>query len=55
MLNRKNQSLQDLVSTLKGFYDNMDDEPPTEGEDAAPSQKDIVVNLIASLDPTTQQ
>ncbi|KAF6762278.1 Catenin-beta-like protein [Ephemerocybe angulata] len=55
MLNRKNLSLQDLVSTLKVFYDNMDDAPPAEGEDATPSQKDIVVNLIASLDPSTQQ
>ncbi|TEB35686.1 DUF1716-domain-containing protein [Coprinellus micaceus] len=56
MLSRKNQSIQDVVSTLKIFYENIDDVPPTEaGEDNAPSQKDIIANLIISLDPSAGQ
>lgn len=55
MLNRKNQSLQDVVETLKVFYENIDDDPAEEGEDATPSQKVIVANLIIALDPSAAE
>lgn len=51
-------SLQDIIQTLRTFYDNVDDEPdpppPTAvAEERAPSQKEILAALIAALDPST--
>lgn len=58
MLDRKGLSLQDIIQTLRTFYDNVDDEPdpppPTAvAEERAPSQKEILAALIAALDPST--
>ncbi|KAJ6539393.1 Catenin-beta-like protein [Mycena capillaripes] len=58
MLDRKSLSMQDIIQTLRTFYDNVDDEPdpppPAEGaEERAPSQKEILAALIAALDPST--
>ncbi|KAJ6485071.1 Catenin-beta-like protein [Mycena vitilis] len=58
MLDRKSLSMQDIIQTLRTFYDNVDDEPdppPLTGgaEDRAPSQKEILAALIAALDPST--
>ncbi|RDB22492.1 Beta-catenin-like protein 1 [Hypsizygus marmoreus] len=53
MLDRKNQSLQDIVQTLKVFRSNVDEATePTEVDDSnrSPSQKDILEGLIAALD-----
>lgn len=56
MLDRKTQSLQDIVHTLRIYHDNVDDEPePPAMEDAerTPSQKEILQGLIAALDIST--
>ncbi|KAJ7095435.1 Catenin-beta-like protein [Mycena belliarum] len=58
MLDRKSLTMQDIIQTLRMFYDNVDDEPeppPTAraSEDRAPSQKEILAALIAALDPST--
>ncbi|KAJ7700142.1 Catenin-beta-like protein [Mycena rosella] len=59
MLDRKSLSMQDIIQTLRMFYDNVDDEPepPPEAaagsDDRAPSQKEILAGLIAALDPAT--
>ncbi|KAJ7498873.1 Catenin-beta-like protein [Mycena latifolia] len=58
MLDRKSLSMQDIIQTLRMFYDNVDDAPeppPATGgsEDRAPSQKEILAGLIAALDPST--
>jgi beta-catenin-like protein 1 len=58
MLDRKSLSIQDIIQTLRMFYDNVDDEPerpPATGgpEERAPSQKEILAGLIAALDPST--
>ncbi|RXW24656.1 hypothetical protein EST38_g1148 [Candolleomyces aberdarensis] len=53
MLGRKNLSLQDIVSTLRIYHDNVDDTTSTESADQGPSQREILFNLIASLDPSS--
>ncbi|KAJ7129617.1 DUF1716-domain-containing protein [Mycena epipterygia] len=58
MLDRKSLSMQDVIQTLRIFYENVDDEPEpppaTSGtEERAPSQKEILAGLIAALDPST--
>jgi beta-catenin-like protein 1 len=49
MLDRKNQSLHDIVQTLRIFHANVDDISQEESSDA-PSQKEILQGLIAALD-----
>jgi beta-catenin-like protein 1 len=52
MLSRKNQSLENIVATLRVYHENMDDAPPQVEDDPSgyqPSQKDILENLIAAL------
>jgi beta-catenin-like protein 1 len=58
MLDRKSLSMQDIIQTLRVFYDNVDEEPdPPPAEEGtaerAPSQKEILGALIAALDPAT--
>ncbi|KAJ6536620.1 Catenin-beta-like protein [Mycena sp. CBHHK59/15] len=57
MLDRKSLSMQDIIQTLRLFYDNVDDEldlaPVVDGTTRAPSQKEILGGLIAALDPST--
>lgn len=54
MLDRKNQSLQDIVKTLRIYHDSVDADqqnPSTlEGSDESPSQKEILQGLIAALE-----
>ncbi|KAF5388033.1 hypothetical protein D9615_000453 [Tricholomella constricta] len=53
MLGRKNQTLNDIVNTLRIFHKNVDDAPEVpSGSDSerAPSQKEILEGLIAALD-----
>jgi beta-catenin-like protein 1 len=47
MLNRKDQGLKDIVHTLQIHYDNM--EEPASRDADSPSQKDILSELIKSL------
>jgi beta-catenin-like protein 1 len=57
MLERKNQSLKDLVSTLQIYRDNLDADTQSNGaaatdhspEDGALSQKEILQHLIDFL------
>jgi len=56
MLDRKSLAMEDIIQTLRTFYDNVDDEPdpaPSTGgaEERAPSQKEILAALIAALGP----
>jgi len=56
MLDRKSLAMDDIIQTLRTFYDNVDDEPdpapPAGGaEERAPSQKEILAALISSLGP----
>lgn len=58
MLDRRNQSLQDIVETLRIYHDNVDDEPEPEpptadGElvDVSPSRTEILRGLITALSP----
>ncbi|KAF7352752.1 DUF1716 domain-containing protein [Mycena venus] len=61
MLDRKSMSMQNIIQTLRTFYDNVDyepDPPPPAAaggtaEERAPSQKEILAALIAALDPST--
>ncbi|KAF8076448.1 Catenin-beta-like protein [Lyophyllum atratum] len=52
MLARKNQSLKDIVQTLRMYHENVDDapEPSSTDSDHAPSQKEILEGLIVALD-----
>jgi beta-catenin-like protein 1 len=53
MLDRKNQSMKDIVRTLQTYHDNVDEEaPPSSNGDAehAPSQKEILRNLLLFLE-----
>ncbi|GLB33859.1 putative DUF1716-domain-containing protein [Lyophyllum shimeji] len=52
MLDRKNQSLKDIVRTLRIFHENVDDAPdvPSTTSDHSPSQKEILEGLISALD-----
>ncbi|KAF9467238.1 Catenin-beta-like protein [Collybia nuda] len=49
MLDRKNQSLNDIVQTLQIFYANVDDISQSGVQDV-PSQKEILHGLITALD-----
>ncbi|KAH6914867.1 Catenin-beta-like protein [Coprinopsis sp. MPI-PUGE-AT-0042] len=52
MLNRKNQSLENIVATLRVYHENMDEVPPAAEDDPSgylPSQKEILENLITAL------
>lgn len=55
MLDRKSKSLKDIVHTLQIYHDNVDEDQhgPSGSADIsehAPSQKEILQNLIAFLD-----
>lgn len=50
MLNRKNQGLDDIVSSLKQYRDNLDDNSEA-GLPQGPSQKEILQGLIGALSP----
>ena len=49
MMDRRSQSLRDIVDTLRIYHDNVDDDA-TAKEAGAPSQKDILQSLIDALD-----
>jgi len=50
MLQRKNQSLKDIIQTLRTFQENADVAPEVRaGTDQSLSQKEILENLITSL------
>ncbi|TBU40110.1 Catenin-beta-like protein [Dichomitus squalens] len=49
LLDRKNQSLKDIVKTLQIYHDNVDEDDTTNTGDA-PSQREILRNLIVFLD-----
>ena len=49
MLSRKNQSVQDIVRTLRIFRDNLDDSDDP-SSDEGPSQRVILEGLIVALD-----
>ncbi|KAG2013629.1 hypothetical protein CC2G_010514 [Coprinopsis cinerea AmutBmut pab1-1] len=56
MLSRKNQSLGDIVATLRIFHDNVDEVPPDVDDSGyMPSQKEILENLIKALSPASNQ
>ncbi|KAI1795224.1 Catenin-beta-like protein [Ganoderma leucocontextum] len=48
LLERKNQSFKDVVKTLQIYHDNVDDN--TANAEGAPSQREILHNLIAFMD-----
>ncbi|ESK96043.1 duf1716 domain protein [Moniliophthora roreri MCA 2997] len=49
MMDRRNQSLRDIVETLRIYHDNVDEDENAK-EDGVPSQKDILRNLVEALD-----
>ncbi|KAJ7180140.1 Catenin-beta-like protein [Mycena crocata] len=59
MLDRKSLSMQDIIQSLRIFYDNVDDEPDpppvatAQTDERAPTQREILAGLIAALDPAT--
>ncbi|KAJ7591031.1 Catenin-beta-like protein [Mycena floridula] len=54
MLDRKNQSLQDIVKTLHLYHDSVDEETSPEAEDG-PGKKDILQGLISALGDAQMQ
>lgn len=53
MLNRKSQSLEDVIRTLRVFHDNIDiaaDAPTSDDAHGSPLQKEVLEGLIAALD-----
>lgn len=50
MLDRRNQSLQDILRTLQSTLEHIDDEDIT--EDNSMSHKDILQGLISALGTT---
>ncbi|KAI0375631.1 DUF1716-domain-containing protein [Pilatotrama ljubarskyi] len=50
LLDRKNQSLKDVVRTLQVFLDNVDEDTAEASPDGALSQREILRNLIAFLE-----
>lgn len=53
MLDRKNQSLRDIIQTLRIYHSNVDDPVETaasDDPDRPPSQKEILEGLISALD-----
>ena len=51
LLDRYNQSLEDVMGTLQIFLARADD---TQGPDGSPSQKEILQGLLSSLSPNPQ-
>lgn len=51
MLARRNQSLENIVETLRLYHDNVDNESGEPSEDQGPSRKEILEGLIGALDP----
>ncbi|KAF8974523.1 DUF1716-domain-containing protein [Flammula alnicola] len=52
MLDRRNQSLEDILQTLRLYHDHVDDDYATSGTEATTSQRTILQALISSLDAT---
>jgi hypothetical protein len=54
MLGRKNQDLVDIVSTLKIFYNNIEESPQDKAAELEGqlSQKTILEQLIVALSPS---
>lgn len=50
MLNRRSKALQDIVSTLRMYYDNVDEDQLSGQEEGVSSRKEILQNLIAFLE-----
>ncbi|CDO75579.1 hypothetical protein BN946_scf184858.g19 [Trametes cinnabarina] len=50
LLDRKNQSFKDIVKTLQIFHDNVDEDTADANPDGAPTQREILRNLIAFLE-----
>jgi beta-catenin-like protein 1 len=52
MLDRKNQSLKDIMATLQKQHDSVNEDKRAleDSEDQAPSQREILRGLIAYLD-----
>jgi beta-catenin-like protein 1 len=52
MLDRKNQTLKDIIATLQMHYDSVDEDERAleDSEDQSPSQKEILRGLIAYLE-----
>ncbi|KAI0638180.1 DUF1716-domain-containing protein [Trametes polyzona] len=50
LLDRKNQSFKDIVKILQIFHDNVDEDTVESNPDGAPSQREILRNLIAFLE-----
>ncbi|KAI0650806.1 DUF1716-domain-containing protein [Trametes meyenii] len=50
LLDRKSQSFKDIVKVLQIYHDNVDEDITGANPDGAPSQREILRNLIAFLD-----
>lgn len=50
MLNRRNRSLKDIVSTLQIYHDNVEEDDANAQSDGSPSRREILRNLIAFLE-----
>lgn len=56
MLDRRSKSFKDIVATLKVYRDNITEETPAsdakdvDGQEAAPTQKEILGHLIEFLE-----
>ncbi len=59
MLARKNQTMEDIIQTLRVFYDNTDEDgmqvDSENGVEKPLSQKDILQGLIYALSDTKAQ
>ncbi|KAJ4478161.1 Catenin-beta-like protein [Lentinula aciculospora] len=53
MLSRKNQTLNDIIQTLRIYRDDVGEDPNADTTDA-PSQKDMLQGLIFALEPSLQ-
>lgn len=49
MLGRGNQTLEDILATLRIYRDHVDEEPASEEADTSISQRDILQGLIEAL------
>lgn len=49
MMDRRDQSLLDIVKTLQVYHDNVEEEDVTMSEDSPVSQKDILQHLMEFL------
>lgn len=50
ILGRKNKTLKDIVSILKVYHDNIDEDEIRAENDTAPTPREILEGLIAYLD-----